>query len=217
MALQCSDLPIRLTGTFPPTATLTEVLLHFEQESDGALVIFGRKGQEAVLSVLGREFGISEGSGGGGATTLAGMGVGGNVLIRLGFRQIGSHTGGVVSSGSGTTASSARSPVQTVLPPPIPPPTTSLSATSTSHSTPVVTLPPQDDTLSALQPPSHDAMLVDAPVTPPIVESTESPSPPAVITPSPPPGPQNRNRIVYTAASASTPAAAKRTLIKLTI
>src|SRR5271169_4758965 len=66
LALQCADPPIRLTGTFPPTATLTEVLLHFEQESNGQLVIFGRRGEEAVLSVLGREFGITEGSGGGG-------------------------------------------------------------------------------------------------------------------------------------------------------
>src|SRR5208282_2950067 len=106
LALQCSDPPIRLSGTFPPTATLTEVLLHFEQESNGQLVVFGRRGEEAVLSVLGREFGITEGSGGGGATTLAGMGVGGNVLVRLGFRKIGSS---MANTSTATTSSSISS------------------------------------------------------------------------------------------------------------
>ena len=113
LALQCSDPPIRLTGTFPPTATLTEVLLHFEQESNGQLVVFGRRGEEAVLSVLGREFGITEGSGGGGATTLAGMGVGGNVLVRLGFRKIGSSTtaGNTSTTSTVSSGSAARSPI----------------------------------------------------------------------------------------------------------
>jgi TUG ubiquitin-like domain len=224
LALQCSNPQIRLTGTFPPTATLMEVLLHFEQESGGQLVVFGRKGEEAVLSVLGREFAISEGSGGGGTTTLAGMGVGGNVLIRLGFRKVG--MGSTVSSGSGTTDSSARSPIQTVSPTVSPPPasppavslpeasssTSSVPTSSTSYSPPVSLS--QDNSPIVLKlptpPPIPPPIPEDSPPSPMEIEFTDPPSPSLHLPPLPP-GPENRNRIVYNVANASTPAAAKRT------
>jgi hypothetical protein len=207
LALQCSDPPIRLTGTFPPTATLTEVLLHFEQESNGQLVVFGRRGEEAVLSVLGREFGITEGPGGGGATTLAGMGVGGNVLMRLGFRKLGSST----SSSWSTLSSESRAPLpQSTLQP-----ISSAPAPSISQSTPKPSPSPQLDELNAaLSPPSISETFPLPSEVP--AEPRTSPSLPASpeVSPTPPLqvfGPQNRNRVVYSAASASTPAAAKRT------
>ena len=208
LALQCSDPPIRLTGTFPPTATLTEVLLHFEQESNGKLVIFGRRGEEALLSVLGREFGITEGAGGG-STTLAGMGVGGNVLVRLGFRKVGTSTASTgTSAGTSSVVSSGApsrtpvSPISQSTPPAStisrhvasPPPTTSVNVPSLSPL-------PSDVPSTASQSTSEPSSLIPTPPSPEIV-------------PSPPPqvfGPGNRNRIVYTAANASTPTAARRT------
>jgi hypothetical protein len=185
-----------------------EVLLHFEQESNGQLNIFGRKGEEAVLSVLGREFGITEGSGGGGATTLAGMGVGGNVLIRLGFRKIEVSAASTNSSiAAGPSNSNVQSPVQPISPPSASPPR---SAPPTS--------PPAQSQTQMVSPKEIPLHLPE--VTPDSLP--EESSLPSQRTPTPPielPGPTNRNRVVYTAASASTPAAAKRSLplFKLTI
>ena len=215
LALQCSDPPIRLTGTFPPTATLTEVLLHFEQESNGQLVIFGRRGEEAVLSVLGREFGITEGSGGGGTTTLAGMGVGGNVLMRLGFRKIGSSTANTSTTTSASISSviSTRSPVHPI---PLIVPEASRSSTHTSsiaaessHSSQNSSSTPPTGPQSAPSHPPHEVFPEVTPESLPSPSAVESPSPDP--TPAQPVGPGNRNRKVYTAASASTPTAAKRT------
>lgn len=212
LALQCSDPPIRLTGTFPPTATLTEVLLHFEQESEGKLVVFGRKGQEAVLSVLGREFGISEGPGGGGGTTLAGMGVGGNVLVRLGFR-LAPTSASLTPTPSASSSASNRVPVS--LPP---------SEPARVSSPPQQPQQPLTQTVQQQQAPTPPAQL--APSSPPAPQnislqasssSSQSPPPPTPSPPEsplpPPPtaGPGNRQRVVYSAASGSTPIAAKRT------
>lgn len=203
IALQCSDPPIRLTGTFAPTTTLTEVLLHFEQESNGQLVVFGRRGEEAVLSVLGREFGITEGSGGGGATTLAGMGVGGNVLIRLGFRKIGSSTTPRNTSTTSTVSSvsEARSP--------IPPRSRSVPESSRSSTQ---TSPPPSTMQTAPSPPPSEIFpevtieRLPSPTSMPSPSVEPTPAPPAP--PAPAVGPGNRKRVVYTAASASTPTAA---------
>ena len=224
LALQCSDPPLRLTGTFPPTATLMEVLLHFEQESNGNLNIFGRKNEEAVLSVLGREFGITEGTGGGGQTTLAGMGVGGNVLVRLGFRKVGAtastSTNAMRTSSGG---SSSQTPRQTI------------SASTTSRSSeprtePIdisqrgqvvspppsqnIVQPPPPEVVPASLPPTETSVQPQTPSEAPSSIPSSSPelipTPPEPV-PQEPIGPQNRKRIVYTAASASTPAAAKRT------
>jgi hypothetical protein len=222
LALQCSDPPIRLTGTFPPTATLTEVLLHFEQESNGQLVIFGRRGEEAVLSVLGREFGITEGSGGGGTTTLAGMGVGGNVLVRLGFRKIGStmaNTSIATTSSSISNVAAAKSSVHSI---PVSFPETSRSSTHTSSTAPesshssnqALSSSSQKALQSVSSPPprevfpevNSESISSPAGITPPSLDP--SPDPPVQ-----PAGPSNRNRKVYTAASASTPTAAKRNTI----
>ena len=223
LALQCSDPPIRLTGTFPPTATLTEVLLHFEQESNGKLVIFGRRGEEAVLSVLGREFGITEGSGGGGATTLAGMGVGGNVLVRLGFRKIRSSTANTLSTTSSSISgvSAAKSPVHSAVS------ETSRSSTHTSptvpessHSSPNASYVGQESSHSSNQASSSTSQNVLQSVPSPLPNevspemASESPSGIESLssdpTPAQPVGPTNRNRKVYAVASGSTPAAAKR-------
>jgi len=219
LALQCSDPPIRLTGTFPPTATLTEVLLHFEQESDGKLVVFGRKGEEAVLSVLGREFGITEGSGGGGGTTLAGMGVGGNVLVRLDFRRSGVSSPALAPSSTGlsptppaSTGSGKRIPVPlrpaepsgiSTAPqqPPQPPgPTLAGQHVPTPHPQPAPSSPPapRDVTLNAASSSSQSPILA---AQPPSMEITTIP-PTRVV------GPGNRHRVVYSAASGSTPIAA---------
>lgn len=207
LALQCSDPPIRLTGTFPPTATLTEVLLHFEQESNGKLVIFGRRGEEAVLSVLGREFGITEGSGGG-STTLAGMGVGGNVLVRLGFRKIGTSTASTGTSAGTSSVLSSGAPSRTPVSP------ISQSTPPVSESLYKVASPPP---AASVPVPSLSPLPSDVPST--ASQSTSEPSsliatpPSPEIVPSPPPqvfGPGSRNRIVYSAASASTPTAARR-------
>lgn len=206
MALQCSDPPIRLTGTFPPTATLTEVLLHFEQESNGRLLVFGRRGQEAVLSVLGREFTITEGSGGGGTTTLAGMGVGGNVLVRLGFRKIGTVTADTLTTSSSVHSSQqSQSTAQTESPkasmssPPqvSPPPQQAIPSSVSSRS-----LAPSESSEPQRQHVSEQ--ISSSPVAP-----QESPESLATV-PTQIAGPSNRNRIVYTAATASTPTAAKR-------
>src|SRR5271155_705890 len=206
LALQCSDPPIRLTGTFPPTATLTEVLLHFEQESNGKLVIFGRRGEEAVLSVLGREFGITEGSGGG-STTLAGMGVGGNVLVRLGFRKIGTSTSTGSTTASAETSSvlssgaSSRTPVSPISqssPPASATPSQVISPPqpTSPHTAPSLSPLPSDAPSTASRSTSEPSSVIP---TPPSPEAIPSPPPPQVY------GPGNRNRIVYTAASASTP------------
>lgn len=225
LALQCSDPLIRLTGTFPPTATLTEVLLHFEQESNGQLVVFGRKGEEAVLSVLGREFGITEGPGGGGGTTLAGMGVGGNVLVRLGFRKVGASSSGfappVSVSLSSTPSASSSSHYATPPTPPAP-----------EHApipTPPQQLPQQlpAPELQRQQPPAPQPQF--APSSPPATQvvslqesssSSQQPTPdtqpPSAETSTPPTlpvGPGNRHRVVYSAASGSTPIAAQRILL----
>jgi hypothetical protein len=237
LALQCSDPPIRLTGTFPPTATLTELLLHFEQESNGQLNIFGRRGMEAVLSVLGREFTISEGSTSGGTTTLAGMGVGGNVLVRLGFRKVG--------SASSSFGSSVAPPVSQ---PRSPAPSRTPTSNWSSETAPRISLPPAQSsppTVSSpptqVGPPTASPSPLTTPPTPPVAETASqaeviipepesTPSdmmtdvqrhttvnlPPstAVFEPPPPPepfDPRNRNPIVYSAASGAIPAAAKRT------
>jgi len=202
LALQCSDPPIRLTETFPPTATLTEVLLHFEQESNGKLVVFGRRGEEAVLSVLGREFGITEGSGGGGATTLAGMGVGGNVLVRLGFRKVGSSTmGNTRISSTVSSVSAARSPI-----PPLPRslPESSRSSTQTPprpRATQSVSSPPPSDIFPEVV---MESLPSPTAIASPSSEPTPAPAAPAA----PAVGPGNRKRVVYTASSASSPKAA---------
>ena len=201
-----------------------EVLLHFEQESNGNLNIFGRKNEEAVLSVLGREFGITEGTGGGGQTTLAGMGVGGNVLVRLGFRKVGAtastSTNAMRTSSGG---SSSQTPRQTI------------SASTTSRSSeprtePIdisqrgqvvspppsqnIVQPPPPEVVPASLPPTETSVQPQTPSEAPSSIPSSSPelipTPPEPV-PQEPIGPQNRKRIVYTAASASTPAAAKRT------
>jgi hypothetical protein len=205
LALQCSDPPIRLTGTFPPTATLMEVLLHFEQESNGRLAVFGRRGQEPVLSVLGREFSITEGSGGGGTTTLAGMGVGGNVLVRLAFRKSGSATVNTSTAPSSVPSSHrSQSTVQTESP------------KASTSSPPQVSPPPQQipppESSRALVPsedsaPQHQHASEQIPLSP--VAAPDSPEP-LVTASTQAAGPSNRNRIVYSAATASTPTAAKR-------
>ena len=219
LALQCSNPPIRLTGTFPPTATLTEVLLHFEQQSDGKLVVFGRKGEEAVLSVLGREFGITEGSGGGGGTTLAGMGVGGNVLVRLDFRKPGAlapasaqTSAGLSPTQSASSGSGSRIPVAR----PTAEPSRISTTSQQSPQLPGPTLARQH--LPALQP----RPVSSSPPTPQMAtEAASSSQPPTLATqapltetPAPPPaqviGPGNRHRVVYSAASGSTPIAARR-------
>jgi hypothetical protein len=210
LALQSSDPPIRLTGTFPPTATLTEVLLHFEQESNGQLVVFGRRGEEAVLSVLGREFGITEGSGGGGATTLAGMGVGGNVLVRLGFRKIGSSTtaGNISTTSTVSTVSAPKSPI----------PSHSRAVPESSRSS-AQTFPPPSTTQAVPSPPPSEIFpeVTKEPVSSPTSMASPSvePTPARPTPPAPAVGPGNRKRVVYAAASASTPTAANRSLLFL--
>jgi hypothetical protein len=210
LALQCSDPVLRLTGTFPPTATLTEVLLHFEQESNARLVVFGRKGVEAVLSVLGREFSITEGSGGG-TTTLAGMGVGGNVLIRLDFRKTGSSSVGTSSSGTSVSTGSV-SPVPAQFIPQVSsssssrsPPNTPLSPSNSSPSSvPSITQRNESSSLGVSSP--SNSLSADA--SPPVESSSME-----VDVPASPIGPQNRSRIVYAAANDSTPTAAKCTTL----
>jgi len=252
-----------------------EVLLHFEQESNGNLNIFGRKAEEAVLSVLGREFGITEGTGGGGQTTLAGMGVGGNVLVRLGFRKVGAspassgpiksmespppikessgniHTIGSISSGRSSDRWDMTQPRR-----PMPSPTSSRSASPERGSQPMDiaqkghVLSPGPSNIVPSPEPRSQAMDIDQrgqvlgaepsntiqyppPTLPPAslpatdipaqvshfsyepASSTQSASPELIPTPpeplsQEPVGPQNRKRIIYTAASASTPTAAKR-------
>lgn len=261
-----------------------EVLLHFEQESNGNLNIFGRKNEEAVLSVLGREFGITEGTGGGGQTTLAGMGVGGNVLVRLGFRKVGAspassgpimnmgslppirspppvkessmhiNTIGSISRGGSSDQWDTTYPRQ-----PMPSPTSSRSASPEPGSRPMdipqkghVLSPGPSNTAPSPEPRSQamdidqrgqvlggepsDTLQYPPPSLPPAslpatdipaqashfsyqpASSTQSESPELIPTPpeplfQEPVGPQNRKRIIYTAASASTPAAAKRTFL----
>jgi len=191
---------------------------------------------EAVLSVLGREFTISEGSTSGGTTTLAGMGVGGNVLVRLGFRKVGSASS---SSGSSVAppVSQSRSPA----------PSRTTTSNSSSETAPRISLPPAQSsppTASSppaqVGPPTASPSPLTTPPTPPVAETTSqaeviipgpesTPSdmmtdvqphttvnlPPstAVSEPPPPPepfDPRNRNPIVYSAASGAIPAAAKR-------
>ena len=221
LALQCSDPPIRLTGTFPPTATLTEVLLHFEQESDGKLVVFGRKGEEAVVSMLGREFGITEGSGGGGGTTLAGMGVGGNVLVRLDFRRPGASSPALapISTGLSPTPSASSSSASRI---PVAYPPAQPSGISTAPQQPPQ---PPGPTLARQHLPAPQPQAApSSPPAPRIVTLTEASSssqspilatqPPSTETTAAIParvvGPGNRHRVVYSAASGSTPIAANR-------
>lgn len=178
------------------------------------------------MSVLGREFGITEGSGGGGQTTLAGMGVGGNVLVRLGFRKVG------MSDNTGTNTSSTSSGAhsrQNVPSPPQSMPSPSTSRSSEPRNQPI-DIPPRGQIHSP--PPSQSNFQPPPEVIAAPLASTEAPtqprthseapssnpsSSPELIPTSPEPirqepiGPQNRKRIVYSAASASTPAAAKRT------
>jgi len=223
IALQCSDPPVRLTGTFPPTATLTEVLLHFEQESGGILNVFDRRGEEAVLSVLGREFGITEGSGGGGATTLAGMGVGGNVLIRLGFRKSGPSTMPTTSaSSSGISPSSSSASTVTHTAPIIP---STMRAVVTPSPREVPSPVQQQPSLlqsppGVVTPPSHPEVrpmetttILSPDVTSETILAPQPLSPPPEILPIPsaiPPGPNNRNRIIFRESRNATPAAASR-------
>jgi UBX domain len=175
-------------------------------------VVFGRKGQEAVLSVLGRQFGISEGPGGGGGTTLAGMGVGGNVLVRLGFR-VAPTSASLTPAPSASSSASNSVPVS--LPPsdpsrissptqqPLQPPTLAVQQQQapTPQSEPAPSSPPAPPNVY-LQTSSSSSQSAPPPTPSP---PTESPAPPRPIV-----GPGNRQRVVYSAASGSTPIAAKR-------
>jgi len=251
-----------------------EVLLHFEQESNGNLNIFGRKNEEAVLSVLGREFGITEGTGGGGQTTLSGMGVGGNVLVRLGFRKVGAspassgpfksmespppikessvniNTIGAISSGrssgrwdmtqprrampSPTSSRSAspergsqlidipqeghaRSPGPSNIVPSPEPRSQPMDIDQRGHvlgAEPSNTIQSPPPTLSPASLPATDIPAQVSHFSYEPASSTQSASPELIPTPpeplsQEPVGPQNRKRIIFTAASASTPTAAK--------